>query len=118
MSHTVQVELSGVLAERVALLVQKGIYEDEAAAMRAAAKAQFVELCASSDQMSLRELIRAHMRGELKPTPEADQRLEALAEKIKREGIVFEEADTAMRRIRQRWEFNGEEDLDESRPAA
>jgi len=118
MSQVVQVELSGPLAERVARLVQDGVYEDEAAALRAAAAARFLELYPSPDQMSLGEFIRAHRRGEIGPSWAAERRLQALTEEIQRQGIVFEDADVAMRRIRRRWEFNGEEEPNEQQTSA
>jgi hypothetical protein len=72
-------------------------------------KDQEAERYTSSEQMSLEELIHAHMQGELKPSPEAERRLRALTDGIQQQGIVFEDADVAMRRIRRRWEFDGEE---------
>jgi len=118
MSHVIQVELSPPLAKRVARLVQDGIYEDEAAAVRAAVEARFLEPYSSSEQMGLGEFIRAHRRGEIRPSWEAERRLRALTEEIRRQGIVFEDADVAMRRIRRRWEFDGEEESREQRAVA
>ncbi len=103
MSHIVQVELSPPLAERVARLVQEGIYEDEAAAIRAAAEREFLPSPPLSSPADLGEFIRAYRQGEISPSPDANMRIRRLAQLIQeRGGMPFDSVEDALDYTRRR----------------